>query len=141
MLNVLILVLGVCFVTLVLVLGMKKVLRVREGCGVRDNRELEEMIVGRLEKERDKRKIEGVTNMCVIGEQDALMRRLHKNSWSGGGVTKVNEVVGPVGKLVAEDINKDTRRLELAMMSEAKKLALEECGMQGERAVRLKKND
>lgn len=151
MLNVLILVLCLCLAALVLFLGLKKVTQsMRERCGElygercgepEDNCRREEMVVGRLERERDIRKKEGSMNMCVIGEQEALMRRLHRNSWSGGGVTKVNEVVGNVSKLVAEDINKDTRRMELEIMRKAKKLALQECGFQDLKNVRLKKND
>jgi hypothetical protein len=69
-------------------------------------------------------KVRGVRNECLIKEQDANMRRLHRNMWMRGG-TRIDDVASVQSRIIGMDINKDTDKAQRRIMAAAKKWALE----------------
>lgn len=69
-------------------------------------------------------KVRGVRNECLIKEQDANMRRLHRNMWTRGGA-KIDNVASVQTRIIGMEINKDTDKAQRRIMAAAKKWALE----------------
>lgn len=68
--------------------------------------------------------IEGVRNDCLIGEEDARMKRLHRNMWMRGG-NRVDDVANFQARIIGQEINEDTDKAQRKLTAEARKWALE----------------
>ena len=65
----------------------------------------------------------GVRNDCLMAEEDAHMKRLHRNMWMRGG-TKVDEA-NYTAQLVGAEINEDTDKAQKRLIESARKAALQ----------------
>lgn len=65
----------------------------------------------------------GVRNDCLIAEEDAHMKRLHRNMWMRGG-TKVDEAANYTAQLIGQEINEDTDKAQKRLIAAARKAAL-----------------
>ncbi len=68
-------------------------------------------------------KASGVKDYCKEVEEDALMKRLHRNAWSTGS-NRINDAANPVTKLIGKQIMRDTDKAQQRLMGQAKSLAL-----------------
>ena len=67
----------------------------------------------------------GVRNDCMVAEEDAAMRRLHRNMWMRGG-NRIDDVANAQTKIIGAEINADTDKAQKKLTRDARRLALQQ---------------